>query len=279
MKDIIITEIKRFVLGSKENWLSETNDRFYDEPVIRFAASNDPLFEAYKAIIGEHHLTPNEAFELAFGKDSFREGTVISVILPINKKIIQANRVQQKQASKEWILLRTFGDKIFIDMLTRYMEGLLNQLGHRTIAPSHAEWFKVSGSASGPTSNWSERHIAYAAGHGTFSINDGFITEKGIAIRLTSVVTELKLMPDVRTAKTHTANCLLCSTGMCGACIKRCPVGALSEKGHDKVKCLGFVYGEESKKLAASYGADAKLGSCGLCQTKVPCEGTNPMSF
>jgi len=48
---------------------------------------------------------------------------------------------------------------------------------------------------SGPSSNWSERHIAYAAGMGTFSLNDAFITEKGIAIKLLSVVTELEIFP------------------------------------------------------------------------------------
>jgi epoxyqueuosine reductase len=65
---------------------------------------------------------------------------------------------------------------------------------------------------------------------------------------------------------------------MCGACIARCPVHAISKNGHDKIKCWQYVYGEESKKRAVAYGGFEKAGSgCGLCQTKVPCESKNPM--
>jgi epoxyqueuosine reductase len=51
-----------------------------------------------------------------------------------------------------------------------------------------------------------------------------------MAIRLVSVVTELKLEPDVREAKNHMGNCLYHNNGTCGDCIKRCPVNALSKK-------------------------------------------------
>jgi epoxyqueuosine reductase QueG len=217
---------------------------------------------------------------MAFGKDSYHGGTVISVVLPINEKIRKSNAGQKEWASKEWALLRSFGDEIFGKKLRKHLEDFLNQKGHKTVAPLAAEWFKVYATESGPSSNWSERHIAYAAGLGTFGINDGFITEKGIAIRLASFITELKLESDVIAAKNHTENCLLYSKETCGACIKRCPVGAISEKGHDKIKCLQYVYGDESKKLAKSYGAIENLGSgCGLCQTKVTCECINPIKL
>lgn len=35
----------------------------------------------------------------------------------------------------------------------------------------------------GIASRWSERHAAYAAGLGTFSLSDGFISSRGIAHR------------------------------------------------------------------------------------------------
>jgi len=213
-----------------------------------------------------------------FGKDSYQGGTVISVVLPINKKIRESNAVQKDFASKEWALLKAYGDGRFRKQLDRHIENFLNRMGYRTVAPSGAEWFKMYATATGVISSWSERHIAYAAGLGTFSINDGFITEKGIAIRLSSFVTELKLTPDIRGAKSHTEKCLLCNKGICGACIKRCPVGAISKEGHDKLKCYKFVYGEESSKRAVSYGGISETGSgCGLCQTNVPCECKNPI--
>ena len=278
MENLIKNEIKRYFRESKENWFEEINDTYYEEPIIKFADTEDPLFEEYKKIIGEHHFSPKEAFELAFGEGSYKGGTVISVVLPINEKTRKSNRLQKKLASKEWALTRTFGDEIFIRGFAKYLENYLSKMGHRTIAPYYSEWFKIHVDGSGPTSNWSERHIAYVAGLGTFSINHAFITEKGIAVKLISVVSELKLAPDVRIAKNHTENCLLCSKGICGACIKRCPVNAISKEGHDKIKCYKYVYGTESSKLAESYGASPKAGSgCGLCQTGVPCEGKNPI--
>ncbi len=278
MKASVIDEIKRYVLEEKGNWCQETGDRYYDEPVVKFASPGDPVFKEYKKIIGQEHLTPAEAFETAFGEGSYSRGTVISVVLPVNEKIRKCNRAQKEWASKEWALLRAYGDDIFIGEFGRYMESFISRMGYKTVAPAKAGWFKIHGTPQGPSSNWSERHIAYAAGQGTFGINDGFITEKGIAIKLISFVTGLELTPDVREAKTHTDNCLLYQKGICGACIKRCPVGAISREGHDKKKCMGYVYGDESKKLAVAYGGLARVGSgCGLCQTNVPCEGRNPM--
>ena len=277
MKKLLKNMIKEYVLESKSNWFEEINDHYYGEPIVQFASPDDPLFEEYKKIIGEHHFTPREAFELAFGEGSYKGGTVISVVIPINEKITKSNRTQIEWPSREWVLLRTFGDEIFIKEFVKYLEDYLNEIGHKTLSPYSSEWFKIHKTDSGPTSNWSERHIAFAAGLGTFSINAAFITEKGIAVRLISVVTELKLDPDIREAKDYRSNCLVCSKGTCGACIKRCPVNAISKDVHDKIKCYQYVYGAQSSKLAESYGAIAKAGSgCGLCQSGVPCQGKNP---
>ncbi|MFC2070768.1 epoxyqueuosine reductase, partial [Chloroflexota bacterium] len=93
----------------------------------------------------------------------------------------------------------------------------------------------------GPYSNWSERHIAFAAGQGTFSLSDGFITERGIAHRCGSVVTDLFLPPSPRTATSPYSNCLAYVGLKCEACIKRCPARAISEQGHNKPKCQQYM--------------------------------------
>lgn len=231
----------------------------------------------YKEIIGQHHFAPKEVFELAFGEKMARGGSVISIVLPINEKTRKSNRKQSQEASKEWVLSRTFGDEIFIRKFIAYLENLLNEKGYKTISPHYSEYFKVIKTSTDISSNWSERHIAYAAGLGTFSINDAFITERGIAVKLASVVTELKVEADEKIYNDYRANCLLCSEGICGACIKRCPVGAISKNGHDKFTCYAKCYGPESQELAELYRANPKAGSgCGLCQTAVPCEYKNP---
>ena len=60
-------------------------------------------------------------------------------------------------------------------------------------------------------------------------------------------------------------------------CVARCPVGALSRDGHDKYACSRYVYGTVVEAVAAEYGVTAT--GCGLCQTKVPCEGQIPASL
>ncbi|MHC6203785.1 (Fe-S)-binding protein [Breznakiellaceae bacterium SP9] len=282
MKDKIIAAIKRFVLGDKENWFTLTNERFYDEPLVRFVSATKHLFSEYKTLIGAEHLTPKEAFETEFGSGTFTDGTVLSVVLPINEKIRESNRGQKEWPSREWVLNRTFGDGVLIDKTAHYIEEMLREKGFRAVAPYSARWFHTFKTLTGPSSIWSERHIAYAAGQGTFSLNDGFISERGIAVRLISVVTDLMLERDddgeAGTVMDHHANCLFYGKdSKCGACIARCPVHAITEQGHDKIACRQYCYGEESAKVAVSLGGNPKNGAgCGLCQTAVPCEYKNP---
>ncbi len=277
MKDQLISSIRDFVAGSYHNRMAGTEVQYYDEPLVKFAATDDSLFEQYKEIIGPFHLTPREAFELEFGEGRFKDGAVISIVLPVSETIRKSNRVKKDFASPEWALLRTFGDEVFINQLVDSTVAYLQQQNLRALSPGRSKSFKIFNTESGATSNWSERHIAYVAGQGSFSLNDGFITEKGMAIRLISIVTDAVFTPDKRTAKLHNENCLFCSKGSCGACMKRCPVGAITDEGHDKKKCYAFVYGEEARQRAVKQGGEYKLSSgCGLCQTGVPCEFKTP---
>ncbi|AHV97932.1 (Fe-S)-binding protein [Paenibacillus sabinae] len=278
IKQLIVEDVKSYVRENQGNFSEELQAPYYEEPIIQFASADDPLFEEYKTLIGPDHATPREVLERSFGPGSYEGGSVISVVLPISEVIRRANRAQKDGPSREWALLRTFGDENFVTAIRRHLTGYLSSLGYRAVAPLDTDWYSIQGTASGPVSNWSERHVAYAAGLGSFSINDGFISEKGIAIRLFSVVTNLQAAPDVRTASNHAGNCLLYSKGICGVCITRCPVQAISKEGHDKIACMKFVYGQASRDFAMANGGDAKSGAgCGLCQTKVPCESRNPM--
>ncbi len=266
MKVVIKDKIINYVLKSEDNWNIETNDRIFDEPIVKVASADDPLFEEYKKIIGEEHFTPKEIYEKAFGENSYHGGSVISIVLPINEKIRKSNRIEKEWASKEWRHIPDFN----IKKLSEYIINMLEEMGYKTIDPEESKWFrKLRSNKVGPSSNWSVRHAAYVAGQGTFSLNEGFISEKGIAIRLLSVVTELKIEPDIRKATSHLENCLYFNKGICGACIKRCPVHALSENGHDKLKCYHRAYVEAPDKFGVS--------QCSLCQTNVPCEYRSPI--
>ena len=60
MEQTIIEEIRRFAAESPANRFPDSTERYFDEPLVGFAAADDPLFTDYKRIIGDFHLTPRE---------------------------------------------------------------------------------------------------------------------------------------------------------------------------------------------------------------------------
>lgn len=274
-------QIREFVCNSPANHLSFLNNYvIWDEPLVKFANGDDPIFTEYKSIIAPAHLTPRDALARAYNKspeDLPGCLSVISWILPIAEETRKSNRAETYFPSRLWSHTRWYGEELN-DKLRAYLVELLTNMGYLAVAPVLQSYFKIYANEKGPYSNWSERHIAYAAGHGTFSLSDGFITERGIAHRCGSVVTSLVLPASRRTAKGTYSNCLFYRGVDCKACINRCPAGAITEKGHDKPKCQEYQrgFGYSAGALKAGYDNDKSLVGCGLCQTKVPCEFQNP---
>lgn len=274
MEKTVRDEITRFVRESPANRHPESENPCFDDPLVGFASIGDPLFVQYKRIIGDYHLTPLELLESAFGPMSEKQGTVVCWILPITAPTLASNRRQKRWPSREWAYTRTYGEA-FNNLLREHMVKFLTAMGQRTMAPLLDKAWHTVKTDAGPSSTWSERHAAYAAGLGTFSLNDGFITEKGMAHRCGSAITDLVLPPSPRPYRNRTENCLFYREGTCGACIARCPADAISRDGHDKKKCYLYLYREVTDAVGKQYGVDA-LG-CGLCQTGVPCESAIPV--
>ncbi len=281
----ISKSIKDYVSTSPNNRFPDfPDDPMWDEPLTGFADGDDPIFRDYKKIIGEYHVTPREAIDLYLDSNGYGNIgeiprlSVISFILPITEKTRISNRGENAVCSVRWSYTRFLGQE-FIARLTRYVVTLIEGMGYIAIAPELAKWWEIVHSPTGMSSKWSQRHIAYAAGLGTFSLSDGFITPRGIAIRAGSVVTNLAIPASGRPYANHYANCLFYSRGTCKKCIARCPAGAITEKGHDKAKCGAYLI--EMRKIAEKLGrtsgyiGKAYLG-CGLCQTAVPCEERIP---
>lgn len=266
MERMICDEIYRFVQESPDNRFPDNGEPYFDEPLVGFATADDPLFMDCKRIIGDFHQTPQEILAGA--------ATVISWVLPVTRATRVSNRREDQWPSREWSLTRNNGEN-FNSALRRHLVALLEGCGHRAMAPQLAPgWRQLDNPAVGIASTWSERHAAYAAGLGTFSLNDALITARGIAHRLGSVITDLVLPPTHRTAPDHRYNCLFYREGSCGLCIGRCPVGAINQGGHDKAKCRDYVYGAVPEAVGERYGVPST--GCGLCQTRVPCEGMVP---
>jgi len=262
-------EIRSFVAAHPDNGAGPVA-RYFDEPLVGIASGDDPLFSEYRLVIGPFHWTPREALAAA------AEGplSVVCWVLPISPAVRESNRPETRYPSEQWSLTRSRGEALNV-LLRRHMVDWFRNRGIAAAAPQLAsEWRQIDDTPAGIASTWSERHAAYAAGLGTFSLNDGLITERGIAHRLGSVVAAVELPATPRPESGLQGNCLYARNGSCGRCIDRCPVGALSRDGHDKRLCMEHVYGTIPREVAQRFGVQQT--GCGLCQTAVPCEAINP---
>jgi epoxyqueuosine reductase len=271
------TAILEFWASSEANSLENgTGEKAWGAPRIGFARGDDPLFARLKEDIGPFYWTPAEAFRLAFpGTDPDPSNlSVISWILPQTEVTRKEQAREKEHPSERWARSRFFGEAFNCD-LRLYLAKKLTSAGFPAVAPERLPGFDYRRSERfGLASNWSERHTAWIAGHGTFGLSDGLITPLGKAVRFGSVVAAIKLLPTSRSYSGHQDWCLWHSRGTCGACIPRCPVGAISAAGHDKERCRDYV--RQMGDFAGSrYGTGAT--PCGLCQVGIPCEDRIPV--
>jgi epoxyqueuosine reductase len=273
----ITQTIEDFIEKSPENTLqNKANDRAFDAPLVGFSSGADPIYETYKEVVGPFHWTPLQIFTQTFGDLSVtpEELTVISWILPQTGATKADNRKQTTYPAESWARARIFGEAVN-EKLRGHVVAILQKNGYPALAPALSDqWARKKSERYVFASTWSERHAAYAAGLGTFGLCDGLITPKGKAMRTGSVVARIKIAPTQRPYADHHAYCLFYTQGICGKCIPRCPVGALSEAGHDKINCRNHIRPVTADYVKTHYGFDGY--GCGLCQTKVPCESKIP---
>jgi epoxyqueuosine reductase QueG len=265
LREALRLEIAALVRGAPEGRL-DGRDPYFEAPLLGVAAADDPLFDEYKRVIGPFHLTPRELLPAA--------ASVVSWVLPIARATRESNRRERAYPSRAWAHTRTFGEALNV-ALRRHVMAWIAGRGHAAVAPVLAPDFRLlDDTPVGRASTWSERHAAYAAGLGTFSLNDALITERGIAHRLGSVVTTLPLAPTSANRPGLRDHCTFYDAAHCTACIARCPVGAITEAGHDKARCNAYLETTIKSAVAGPYGA--AIPGCGLCQVRVPCESRIP---
>ncbi|MBM4331360.1 MAG: epoxyqueuosine reductase [Deltaproteobacteria bacterium] len=269
--------IKDFIGKSPENTLkNQANEKAWSDPLVGFSRGDDPLYRDFKEHVGAFHWTPLEIFSKTFPELTVTadELSVISWILPQTERTKADNRKETAYPSERWARSRIFGEETNVK-LRKQVIAVLQEKGIKAVAPMISPlWEWKDSDRYGFASTWSERHAAYASGLGTFGLCDGLITPKGKAMRCGSVVAGIQISPTPRPYKKHQAYCLFFSQGICGKCIKRCPAGALSEKGHDKAKCRVYLHPTTQDYVKTHFGFDGY--GCGLCQTGVPCESKIP---
>jgi ferredoxin len=269
--------IRDFVEQSPENTLQGPyQEKAFENPLVGFSSGDDPIFESYKQYVGGYHWTPLEIFTRTFPeiKAGAEDLSAISWILPQTEMTKADNRKQAVYPAERWARARIYGEEVNVKLRRRVVDSLQKE-GYAAVAPMLSTlWERKKSDRYVFASTWSERHAAYAAGLGTFGLCDGLITPRGKAMRTGSVVARIKISPTHRPYDDHHAYCLFFTQGICGKCIPRCPVGALTTEGHDKLKCLQHLRPATADHVKAKYGFDGY--GCGLCQTGVPCESKIP---
>lgn len=87
--------------------------------------------------------------------------------------------------------------------LNAHLIKYLENIGYKAVVSKEALTFQQENLIS----NWSHRHFAYAAGFGTFRLNNMLITKNGC----------------------------------CGICVKNCPTEALNVLGYERQKCYSLL--------------------------------------
>lgn len=221
----------------------------WKKPLVGFADAKGEGFTRLREIVtGSHYRA----------EDFLPEATVvISYFLPFDVSIPKGN-VGGRMASEDWATAYSETNSM-AGRLNGHLAEVLDRMGYRAAVPQNTltipEVLK---------SNWSQRHIAYLAGLGTFGLNNMLITEEGCCGRFFSVVADIPVIPD---HPREWEACLYKRDGSCGLCTRACPTGALKKESFDRAVCQRMC--EENQAVS---GSDC----CGKCLVGLPCSTCTP---
>jgi epoxyqueuosine reductase len=235
IKELIEDSIKKLILDSQSTK--------YREPIVAFADAADPEFENIKSMTHEKHMLPKEW--MTEGK------TIVSYFIPFTKELMDINR-KHEYVAKEWAVAYIETNNL-IKKINSTMAEKLKEYDINTVWQLPA----VNYDSEKLMSYWSQRHIAYIAGIGTFGMNNMLITNKGCTGRYGSFIIDFKIEPS---KKNREEKCLYKLNGSCGICIEMCPAHALTTEGFDRFKCSDWV-----EEVDAFYSDLASCDCCGKC--------------
>ncbi|MDF3000292.1 MAG: (Fe-S)-binding protein [Bacillota bacterium] len=222
MKAAITDQIGEFVSKYEERDKIKTK---WGKPLVGFADAKHPLIMGLPEIISSSHQLPEDVLPGA--------SIVIAYFVPFTRELNQTNQVQNDIASREWAVAYEETNGMFLK-LNEYLIASLAEKGVRAAVSPETRTFDRETLIS----NWSHRHMARAAGLGSFGLNNMLINKQGCCGRYHSLVTDLDVIPDSPDAEEY---CLYKKNGSCGVCMKRCPAGAISAEGYDRKKCFGVL--------------------------------------
>lgn len=257
------------------------DEPMWETPLIGFSKGDDPYYAFFKKDIGDFYWLPNEAFALGYkgAQVAEKDLTVISIAFPQTQKTKSIHKTGVDRPTLRWEVSRGEWEG-FITDYCKTLVVTFEKMGLPAVAIDLiSEFSRDTSEKYGIASNWSHRHTAFVSGLGTFGLSDGLITEKGKAMRFTTLIIKDKqrIEGDQRPYEKHTDWCKFYVDDSCSACMRRCPVGAITEKGHDKEACSRFLIQIKEELVQKGKLNPNYISSCGLCQCGVPCQNRRPV--
>jgi len=195
------------------NRLPETygGGRIFDTPLIGVSRGDDPIFNRFKEVIAPEHMTPSEMWEKSGYKGGYPSSSLrtVSIVFPYVDRIREESKKATEMPVEIYCLGRNYANAFMTDVIEKTISFFQDQ-GYRATAGVKSTDFQTLSQDKAPQfySPWSERHMAFAAGLGTFSLHEGLITEVGCNIRVASVTTDAPLDVTARKSDDPYANCL-----------------------------------------------------------------------
>jgi epoxyqueuosine reductase QueG len=253
-RPVTIDEIRSKVESFVAEYPQSTGEPAIWRTPLVASARVDERFKILPRIAADDHALPRDLLPQA--------RSVVIFFIPFQKTLAKENH-KGEIPCRNWGLAYQSTNRL-IGRLSQHLKTDLEAHGDATELTPATHNFDPHRLMS----RWSHKHLGYIAGLGRFGVNAQFITPKGCAGRLGSLVTAADLGD--HPLVTEEELCLHKRGHPCLACVKRCPVGAVSEAGIDRRRCWTRLNQNlnESEALA---GLDSHTHVCGKCQVLVPC--------
>ena len=239
----------------------ETGERSWWRKPLLVTAEADERFDALPRIAAADHALPRDLVPSA--------RSVVVFFIPFVKELAVENH-KGALPCRNWGLAYEATNRLInraCEELKRFLEDNGCQAAS-TPATHNFDPVKLA-------ARWSHKHLGYLAGLGRFGVNAQLITPAGCAGRLGSLVTDADLGDSPLTDAKEL--CLQKNGRTCVACVKRCPVQAVSESGIDRQLCWERLQANiaNAEQLA---GLEPSTHVCGKCQVLVPCSLKAPFA-
>jgi epoxyqueuosine reductase QueG len=221
----------------------------YRTPLIGYLDADDGQFALLREQVNPEHMLPDSVLSGA--------KTVVSFFFPFTPELVTLNRGKKDEPHIGWLYAYAQTNSLISETCERLRDTLI-PFNIRTgwVDPTH------NFDARTLVARWSHKSIGYMAGLGRFGLHQMVITPSGCAGRFGSVVLDCHLAPSAPLLPDGAGACPALEEGICDACIKACPVGAISPEGVDKRRCFNHI-NEIDARFRDEVGD--MVDACGKC--------------